>query len=157
MECHPLQMGLCSLLRLHQSIEMSSCPLDYTAAAPAAAVVVVTISDSVALLLLLDVDYLDIDTAHVVVVVADDDDEGRIAAADAEMADSVVVVEVVVVGSAVDYYLLYRDIDVVDRTQEVLEVDRSNHLQRLEPMLHNFDRTEFVVVAVFVVVAAGWN
>ena len=121
----------------------------------------VTISDSVALLLLLllDVDYLDIDTALVVVAADDVDDEGRIAAADAEMADSVVVVEVVVVVAAgsvvVGYYLLYRDIDVVDRTLEVLEVDRSNHLQRLEPMLHNFDRTAFVVVAVFVV--AGWS
>ena len=107
---------------------MSSYPQHYTAAALAASVAVVTISDSVALM----PDDLDIDTA---LAVADDD---RIAAA--EMAVD-----------SVDYYL-YRDI-AADKTLEVLEVDRSTHLQRLGPMLHNFVHTAFVVAAVFV--AAG--
>ena len=44
---------------------------------------------------------------------------------------------------------------VVDMTPEALVVDRSNHSQRHGPMLHNFDRTAFVVVAF--VVAVGWS
>lgn len=116
-------MGLRSLLRQNLSIEMSSYHLHYTAAALAASVVEVTISDSVA-----QHADLDIDTA-LVVVVADDD---RIAAA--EMA-----------ADSVDYYL-YRD-TAADKTLEVLEVDRSTHLQRLEPMRHNFVHTAFDAAA----------
>lgn len=96
-----------------------------------AAAVVKTISDPVALLL--DVDDLHIDTAL-------DVDVGKIAVV-VEMADSV--------------GYLYKGI-VADMTQEALGVDRSNHSQRLGPMLHNCVRTAFVVaVAAFVV--AGWS
>ena len=129
-------MGVCSLAKLYSLLEMLPCLLRYTAAAAVAAVVVTMVSDQVALLF--DVD-LDIDTAVA--------DVGRIAA---EMVDSAAV-DSAVVDSVVGY--LYRGI-VVDMTLEVLEVDRSNHSQRLGPMLHNFDRTAFVVAA-FVV--AGWN
>mmetsp|Transcript_3968 Transcript_3968/g.6874 ORF Transcript_3968/g.6874 Transcript_3968/m.6874 type:complete len:129 (-) Transcript_3968:828-1214(-) len=128
-------MGICSLAQLYSLLEMLPCLLLYTAAAAVAAVVVTMVSDQVALLF--DVD-LDIDTAVA--------DVGRIAA---EMVDSAAVDSAVV--DSVGY--LYRGI-VVDMALEVLEVDRSNHSQRLGPMLHNFDRTAFVVAA-FVV--AGWN
>lgn len=100
-------------------------------AAVVAAAAVVTISDPVAQLFEVD---SDTDTAHVVVA-----DEDSIAV---DMADS----------GAVDSvgYCLHRDIAAYYMIPEVLEEDRSTHLQLLEPMLHNFARTAFAAV-----VAAG--
>ena len=105
---------------------MPSCPL--LRIAVAAAVAVVTISDPVALQFEVD---SDIDMAHVVVA-----DVDRIAV---DMVDS----------GAVDSvgYCLHRDIAAYYMIPEVPEEDRSTHLQLLEPMLHNFARTAFVVVA----------